>query len=152
MSKVFYVPGQTSIIDYAREIAPQVWASRCRMLMLPELRVSHPGAVLGDEEAFLIAQEAALGTQPQEITEARYDYALTRLPVLDFAADGKTYSFKLEKYEIGNLTRIYALCHGRYWAFLGLATLTHQMIIQRVTMSATGTPFTDRQAHGSPPH
>lgn len=98
MSKVFYVPGQTSIIDYAREIAPNMWATRCRMLMLPELRVCHPGAVLGDEEAFLLAQEATLGTQPQEITEARYDYALTRLPVLDFAADGKTYSFKLEKY------------------------------------------------------
>ena len=152
MSKVFYVPGQTSIIDYAREIGPNMWATRCRMLMLPELRVCHPGAVLGDEEAFLLAQEAALGTQPQEITEARYDYALTRLPVLDLAADGKTYSFKLEKYEAGNLTRIYALCHGRYWTFLGLATLTHQMIIQRVTMSATGTLFTDRQAHGSPPH
>ncbi|MBX9409491.1 hypothetical protein K5E40_27925 [Pseudomonas baetica] len=152
MSKVFYVPGQTSIIDYAREIAPQVWASRCRMLMLPELRVSHPGAVLGDEEAFLIAQEAALGTQPQEIKAAQYDYALTRLPVLDFAADGKTYSFKLEKYEVGNLTRIYALCDGRYWVFLGLATLTHQMIVERVTMSATGALFDDRQARGSPPH
>ena len=152
MSKVFYVPGQTSIIDYAREIAPNMWATRCRMLMLPELRVCHPGAVLGDEEAFLLAQEAALGTQPQEITEARYDYALTRLPVLDLAADGKTYSFKLEKYEAGNLTRIYALCHGRYWTFLGLAVLTHQMIIQLVTTSATGTLFADRQAHGSPPH
>lgn len=152
MSKVFYVPGQTSIIDYAREIAPQVWASRCRMLMLPELRVSHPGAVLGDEEAFLIALEAALGTQPQEIKAAQYDYALTRLPVLDFAADGKTYSFKLEKYEVGNLTRIYALCDGRYWVFLGLATLTHQMIVERVTMSATGALFDDRQARGSPPH
>ena len=113
MSKVFYVPGQTSIIDYAREIGPNMWATRCRMLMLPELRVCHPGAVLGDEEAFLLAQEAALGTQPQEMTEARYDYALARLPVLDFAADGKTYSFKLEKYETGNLTCIYALCHGR---------------------------------------
>ena len=152
MSKVFYVPGKTSIIDYAREIAPNLWASRCRMLMLPELRVCHPGVVLGDEEAFLIAQEAALGTQPQEITEARYDYALTRLPVLDFAADGKTYSFKLEKCEVGNLTRIYALCNGRYWAFLGLATLTHQMIVERITMSATGTVFADRQPRGSPPH
>ena len=152
MSKVFYVPGQTSIIDYAREIGPNMWATRCRMLMLPELRVCHPGAVLGDEEAFLLAQEAALGTQPQEITEARYDYALTRLPVLDLAADGKTYSFKLEKYEAGNLTCIYALCHGRYWTFLGLSTLTHQIIVQRVTLSAAGGLFTDRQAHGSPPH
>ena len=152
MSKVFYVPGQTSIIDYAREIGPNMWATRCRMLMLPELCICNPGAVLGDEEAFLLAQEAALGTQPQEITEARYDYALTRLPVLDFAADGRNYSFKLEKFEVGNLTRIFALCHGRYWTFLGLATLTHQIIVQRVTLSAAGDLFNDRQAHGSPPH
>ncbi len=152
MSKVFYVPGQTSIIDYAREIGPNMWATRCRMLMLPELCICNPGAVLGDEEAFLLAQEAALGTQPQETTEARYDYALTRLPVLDFAADGRNYSFKLEKFEVGNLTRIFALCHGRYWTFLGLATLTHQIIVQRVTLSAAGDLFTDRQAHGSPPH
>ena len=152
MSKVFYVPGQTSIIDYAREIGPNMWATRCRMLMLPELCICNPGAVLGDEEAFLLAQEAALGTQPQETIEARYDYALTRLPVLDFAADGRNYSFKLEKFEVGNLTRIYALCHGRYWTFLGLATLTHQIIVQRVTLSAAGGLFTDRQAHGSPPH
>lgn len=152
MSKVFYVPGQTSIIDYAREIGPNMWATRCRMLMLPELCICHPGAVLGDEEAFLLAQEAALGTQPQETTEARYDYALTRLPVLDFAADGRNYSFKLEKFEVGNLTRIFALCHGRYWTFLGLATLTHQIIVQRVTLSAAGDLFNDRQAHGSPPH
>ena len=152
MSKVFYVPGQTSIIDYAREIGPNMWATRCRMLMLPELCICNPGAVLGDEEAFLLAQEAALGTQPQETIEARYDYALTRLPVLDFAADGRNYSFKLEKFEVGNLTRIFALCHGRYWTFLGLATLTHQIIVQRVTLSAAGGLFTDRQAHGSPPH
>ena len=152
MSKVFYVPGQTSIIDYAREIGPNIWATRCRMLMLPELCICHPGAVLGDEEAFLLAQEAALGTQPQETTEARYDYALIRLPVLDFAADGRNYSFKLEKFEVGNLTRIFALCHGRYWTFLGLSTLTHQIIVQRVTLSAAGDLFNDRQAHGSPPH
>ncbi len=152
MSKVFYVPGQTSIIDYAREIGPNMWATRCRMLMLPELCICNPGAVLGDEEAFLLAQEAALGTQPQETIEARYDYALTRLPVLDFAADGRNYSFKLEKFEVGNLTRIFALCHGRYWTFLGLATLTHQIIVQRVTLSAAGDLFNDRQAHGSPPH
>lgn len=152
MSKVFYVPGQTSIIDYALEIGPNMWATRCRMLMLPELCICNPGAVLGDEEAFLLAQEAALGTQPQETIEARYDYALTRLPVLDFAADGRNYSFKLEKFEVGNLTRIFALCHGRYWTFLGLATLTHQIIVQRVTLSAAGDLFNDRQAHGSPPH
>ena len=152
MSKVFYVPGQPSIIDYAREIGPNQWATRCRMLMLAELHICHPGAVLGDEESFLLAQEAALGTLPQEISEARYEYALTRLQVLDFAAVGKDFSFKLEKFEVGNLTRIYARCNGRYWTFVGLATLTHQMIVQRVTLSAAGAGPEVRQAYATHSH
>ena len=59
MCKVFYVPGHTAIIDYARQIGPNMWMAQHSGLMLPELRVCHPGAVLGDEEAFLLAQEAA---------------------------------------------------------------------------------------------
>ena len=117
-----------------------------------ELHICHPGAVLGDEESFLLAQEAALGTQPQEISEARYEYALTRLQVLDFAAVDKDFSFKLEKFEVGNLTRIYARCNGRYWTFVGLATLTHQMIVQRITLSAAGAGPEVRQAYATHSH
>lgn len=73
MPKVFFVPGQTTIIDYAREIGPNMWAARCSWLMLPEIRVRHPGAVLDDQTAFLQAQESANGTKPARITEARFD-------------------------------------------------------------------------------
>jgi PmbA protein len=138
MSKVFYVPGQTSIIDYAREIAPGKWATRCRLLMLPELQISHPGAVLGDEEAFLLDQEATHGTRPTETTAARYDYAFSHLAVSDFAADEQCDSFKLECCEVGNVTRIFAHWDGRYWTFLGLANLPHQVIVERLSQSRTG--------------
>ncbi|HCA1453373.1 TPA: hypothetical protein MNK97_005730, partial [Klebsiella pneumoniae] len=52
MCKVFYVPGHTAIIDYARQIGPNMWMAQHSGLMLPELRVRYPGAILGDEEAF----------------------------------------------------------------------------------------------------
>ena len=57
MCKVFYVPGHTAIIDYARQIGPNMWMAQHSGLMLPELRVRYPGAILGDEEAFLIDQD-----------------------------------------------------------------------------------------------
>ncbi|MDU8545704.1 MULTISPECIES: hypothetical protein [Pseudomonas] len=134
-AKVFYVPGDTSIIDYAQEIGPNVWVSRCRWLMLPEMQIRHPGAVLGDEESFLIAQEAAHGTAPAEISAARYDYAISHLPVADFAADAHAETFKIEQCEVGNVTRIYAHWNGRYWTFLGLANVPHQVIVSRLSQS-----------------
>lgn len=48
MQKVFYVPGQTAIIDYARQIGPNAWAARATWLMLPEIQVRHPGAALAE--------------------------------------------------------------------------------------------------------
>ena len=71
MCKVFYVPGHTAIIDYARQIGPNMWMAQHSGLMLPELRVRYPGAILGDEEAFLIDQERAYGTPPARTTAAR---------------------------------------------------------------------------------
>jgi hypothetical protein len=132
MTKVFYVPGRTEIIDYAREIAPDVWATRCRMLMLPELQICHPGAILGDEETFLIDQEAKHGTTPAKITADRYKHAFSHLAVADFAADGRFESFKLERCEVGNVTRIFVHCQDDYWMFLGLANLPHHVIVQRL--------------------
>ena len=137
MTQVFYVPGQPSIIDYARELAPGQWATRCGLLMLPELRVRYPGAVLGDEEAFLRDQEAAHGTRPVRISAARYDYALSHHNVTDFAADNECDSFKLPCGEVGNVTRIYAHWHGCYWTFMALATLPHPAIVERLAESAT---------------
>ncbi len=132
MQKVFYVPGQTAIIDYAREIAPNAWAARCSWLMLQEIRVRHPGAVLGDEAEFLQAQEHAHGTRPQRVTESRYDYALSRGQVLDFHAGDAGDSFILQGREIGDLVRVYARAKGKYWSFLALPTITHAEIWQRI--------------------
>jgi len=101
MQKVFYVPGQTAIIDYAREIGPNAWAARGTWLMLPEIQVRHPGAVLGDEVGFLQAQEAAHGTKPARITETRYDFALSRAQVLDYNAGEAGDSFILQAPEVG---------------------------------------------------
>lgn len=133
MQKVFYVPGQTAIIDYAREIGPNAWAARGTWLMLPEIQVRHPGAVLGDEAGFLQAQEAAHGTQPARITETRYDFALSCAQVLDYHAGEAGDSFILQTPEVGDLVRVYARSRGNYWSFLALPTITHYEIWQRIS-------------------
>jgi len=139
MQKVFYVPGQTAIIDYARQIGPNVWAARGTWLMLPEIQRRHPGAVLGDEVGFLQAQEAAHGTQPARITETRYDFALSRAQVLDYNAGEAGDSFILQAPEIGDLVRVYARSNGLYWTFLALPTITHCEIWQRIREQGAAT-------------
>ena len=124
MQKVFYVPGQTAIIDYARQIGPNAWAACATWLMLPEIQ--------GDEVGFLQAQEAAHGTQPARITETRYDFALSRAQVLDYNAGEAGDSFILQAPEVGDLVRVYARSSGRYWTFLALPTITHCEIWQRI--------------------
>ena len=132
MQKVFFVPGQTTIIDYAREIGPNMWAARCSYLMLPEIRIRHPGAVLDDQAAFLQAQEAANGTKPARITEARFDFAVSHGQVLDYFADDTGDSFILQAPEVGDLVRVYARCFGHCWSFLCLPIITHSEIRSRI--------------------
>ncbi|WP_116892916.1 hypothetical protein [Pseudomonas savastanoi] len=135
MSKVFYVPGDTAIIDYARELYG-VYVAQHSGLMLAELHVRHPGAVLGNEESFLVDQERAFGTPPSQTTGARYDFALSQRKTLSFAVDSVGESFKLADYEVGNMTTIYARVGRRYWTFTGLATLPHHLIMRRVALMA----------------
>jgi PmbA protein len=132
MSKVFFVPGQTTIIDYAREIGPNMWAARCSWLMLPEIRVRHPSAVLDDQTAFLQAQESSNGTKPARITEARFDFAVSNGQVLDYFADETGDSFILQAPEVGDLVRVYARCFGHCWSFLCLPIITHSEIRSRI--------------------
>lgn len=132
MSKVFFVPGQTTIIDYAREIGPNMWAARCSWLMLPEIRVRHPGAVLDDQTAFLQAQESSNGTKPARLTEARFDFAVSNGQVLDYFADETGDSFILQAPEVGDLVRVYARCFGHCWWFLCLPIITHSEIRSRI--------------------
>lgn len=135
MSKVFYVPGHTAIIDYARELSG-AYVAQHSGLMLAELHVRHPGAILGDEESFLVDQERAFGTPPKQTTGARYDFALSQRKTLSYVVDNVGESFKLADFEVGNMTTIFARFGGRYWSFTGLATLPHHLIMRRVALLA----------------
>lgn len=136
MSKVFYIPGHTAIVDYAREIAPGAWIAQHSGQMLVELQIDYPGAVLGDEESFLIDQERAYATEPVQTTAARYEAALSGRRILECRADAAGESFKLADLETGNMTRIFVRWGGRYWTYIGLATLPHQLVIRRVALHA----------------
>lgn len=134
MSKVFYVPGHSAIIDYARELVPGAWIAQHSGLMLPEIHVSYPGAILGDEEDFLIDQERAFGTAPTQTTCTRFDFAFSQRQILDYAGDTLGESFKLADLDVGNMTTVFARWGGRCWSFKGLATLPHRLIMRRVAL------------------
>jgi len=109
-----------------------MWMAQHSGLMLPELRVRYPGAILGDEEAFLIDQERAYGTPPARTTAARFEFNLPQRPVIDYHADELGASFMLADLDHGNMTTIFAQWGGRYWTLTGLATLPHLLIMRRI--------------------
>ncbi|MDD4937136.1 MAG: hypothetical protein PHT60_15340 [Acidiphilium sp.] len=138
MTKLFYVPGSTHAIDYAREIAGQyvsVYGGRT----LAELAEEYPGVVLGDEDSFIEQQERALSTDPKEITETQFMDALEMLPPLHWMNHGAGESFKCPEFIAGNITTIYARLNGRYWSFQGVATLPHVAIMERIARAEAGT-------------
>jgi PmbA protein len=121
------------VIDHARQTEAGAWVAQHSGLMFSELQLAHPGAVLGDEDSFLAAQARAFTTVPEEITRARFAFALSQRKVLDHTGDGDSESFKLAEMTIGNITTIYARRGSRFWLFQDVATLAHRLIIQRVS-------------------
>lgn len=137
MSKLFYVPGHDSFIDYAREIAPGAWVAQHSGQMLVEIMVDHPGAVLGDEASFENDQARAFATEPEVTTRSCYERTRAEQRILEVRSDQTGDSYKLATLEQGNLARIYVRWGGRYWTIVGLPTLPHQVISRRVALHAT---------------
>jgi long-subunit fatty acid transport protein len=136
MCKLFYVPGHDSFIDYAREIVPGAWIAQHSGQMLVEIQVDHPGAVLGDEASFARDQAHAFATNPEVTTRTRYERTRLQQRILEVNQDAAGDSYKLASVEQGNLVRIFVRWGGRYWTFIGLATLPHQVIIRRIALHA----------------
>lgn len=132
MSNVFYIPGETAVIDYARQLTCGAWVSQYNGTPLPLLARRYPGAVLGSVDDFLTAQDREHGTLPREISVSRFDLLLTQRRTIGFSSDPEGESFKIDTPCVGNMTSIYLKMADRCWVFVGLATLPHKVIVQRV--------------------
>lgn len=132
MNRVFYIPGLPTAIDYALELADGRTVTNWTRETLEQLAERYPGVVLGDEDTFIQQQERALGSAPEEITEAEYYAALGAPTPLVWQLSDGIESFKGSEYIAGNVTTIYARRGSRFWRFRGVATLPHALIVDKI--------------------
>ena len=133
MQSVFYVPGSTAPIDYARLCADGELITLHTSQTIAQLQGTYPGAVLGSEEEFTMQMEAASRTEPMHITADQFDDALNALPPCNWTGCGSsTETFKFMERYSGRITTIYARIGERYFSFLDVYTLTHAQIVDKV--------------------
>ena len=133
MSKVFYIPGEPTAIDYALELVDGHFVTNWTRETLEQLAQRHPGVVIDEEDRFIEQQERALSTAAEEITEAEYHAAMSGpWPPLVWQLGDGVESFKGQEAGSGNVTLIYARKGSRFWRFRGVATLSHPLIAQKI--------------------
>ncbi|WP_072387082.1 hypothetical protein [Hyphomicrobium sp. CS1BSMeth3] len=79
--------------------------------------------------------EAAAKTEPVEINEEAWDYALSVLPPLGWRNDGSRESFKVCEPVLGTLVSIYVRLGDRRFTFIDSARLRHDECCGRVAAS-----------------
>lgn len=134
MTKVFYVPGSTHAIDYARETESGEFVSWWQCRTLAQVAEEYPGVTLIEEADFIQQQAAALLQAPQVISPEMYVEQLGMLPPEDWRGGDGFESFKSSEYYSGNITYIYVQnrATGQCWRLRDDACLTHAEIVGRV--------------------
>lgn len=131
----FHVPGSRTIIDTAELDSDGVYRSTIKKETLAQVRIRYPDAEIGEWENIYRAAENSCKTEPQEITEAQYIYALEVLPPVSWKNAKGVESFKMSERFYGNVTAIYARLGKRYFTFNDLISLQPDEIADRIVNS-----------------
>lgn len=133
---VYFVPGvqgkASTIVDVAVLDADGSLRGRFSKETLAQLRCRHPGAELGELEEVVAAQEKALTTEPEEISEEEYIRMLEVLPPEDWRSAGGMESFKLMERFSGRITNIFVRAGQKYYTFKDVCTMPHANIAAKV--------------------
>jgi len=140
----FYVPGTDTIIDTA-ELREGVWRSTIQNEDLTQIRIRYPKAELGEFEEIYRKVEASYRSQPIEITEDQFQYALCVLPPVGWRTAKGVESFKMSERYYGRITSIYVRVNDRYFSFRDTITLKAEQIAEIIVASdaykRTSLPF-----------
>lgn len=129
--KVFYVPGQPWVQDFAVEVEGVV-RSQLQGLTLEQFQAREPGVIVctyGEARAQI---EALSKSEPKPISEADFFYALEALPPQGWRHDAAGESFKMAEHINGRITAIYARIGGTFWRFDDVFTMPHAEVMERV--------------------
>lgn len=90
-----------------------------------------PMVILGTEE-LKREHDDALRTEPVEITEEQFNYALEVLPPMRWGSWLGVESFRMREFYSGNMTNIYAKLGGKFWTFCDDAYMRGEDIAHKV--------------------
>ena len=95
------------------------------------------GAVLVDADKFVVESEKAMTTDPEEITEEQYQYALEVLPPYGWEHRPFQESFYMSEFYSGDVTTFYVRLGKRYFSFraplgAGDTRMNHEARVKKV--------------------
>ena len=105
-----------------------------------QLGARYKAELIEMEWSELVRQQAqALRTEPKEITEQDWDYALNVLPPMNWGHWSGVESFCMSEFYSGNMTTIYARHAGKFWSFMDDAYMGGEAIARKVAGAASAT-------------
>ena len=131
MEKVFYVPGQPWVIDYALD-RDGVTVTQRQRHTLEEVRVHSPAAIIITFQEAAAQIEAGCKTEPRQIDAEDFAYGLNVLPPVQWVHRHDCESFKMSECTNGRVTAIYARVGQTFWRFDDICTMPHAQIIAKV--------------------
>ena len=132
MEKVFYVPGQPWVIDFAFMREDGTLVTQLQRHTLEQVKERSPGAIITTYQDAAEQIEAGCKTEPRQIDAEDFDYALNVLPPMQWVRGGDVESFLMSERTNGRVTGIYARLGDTYWKFEDVCTLPHAEIIAKV--------------------
>lgn len=135
MDKVFYVPGQPWVLDFAVEREDGVLVSEQEGKTLAEIQHRSPSAILVTYKQAVEKIEAGCKSNPRPIDAADFLYAQNELPLEQWVVGFEYESFKLGDRINGRIAAIYARIGNTYWKFEDVYSLSHIQIITRVKVA-----------------
>ena len=132
MEKVFYVPGQPWVIDFAFMREDGTLVTQLQRHTLEQVQERNPGAIITTYQEAAAQIEAGCKTEPRRIGEEDFDYALNVLPPMQWVRGESCESFKMSERTHGKVTAIYVRLGASYWKFEDVYTLPHSEVIAKV--------------------
>lgn len=132
MEKVFFVPGQPWVLDYAVERTDGVIVSEQQGKTLSEIQERHPTALIVDYQVAVEQIESGCKTDPRRIDIEDFEYALNSLPPQQWQGGAEYETFKMSERTNGRVTAVYARIGSSYWMFRDVHTISHVEIVMKI--------------------
>lgn len=122
LKQAFAEPGASSIIDLVMPDGRGAYSHET----LEQIRVRYPKAEVVDFAEHCVRAVAGFITEPEEITQERWNYLLGVLPPVRWVRRGGTESFELSERTYADVTLCAVRLGERRYAWQGFCAMSHE--------------------------